>query len=366
MKQIINFFKGPTTFYGMSSFVQLTMVTLLFLVACEKEDDPAQLSINTLKSTTTETDDGYVTYYQNELFVREVGKPVTIIRQIGGPQIVDYEGCFRLRVQSGVDGNDYVSAAIVKIDGVMVLGTTDFNNSNQSFKIDLCNLTETSVMELIIYGTPGSALEVWIEGKPANTGTFIDERDGKEYKWVRICDKIWMAENLAYLPTVSPSSEGSKTEPYYYVYGYQGNDVNEAKMTENFNTYGVLYNWAAAMQGEESSDDIPSGVQGISPAGWHLPSHSEWDEMLQCVGAGENPYFKLIIGGGTGFDARFAGIRGWDGLFYSLGLANYMWSSTNATEEWAYNSNVDNTVSIAYTDMAYKVSGFAIRCIKDQ
>jgi len=30
------------------------------------------------------------------------------------------------------------------------------------------------------------------------SGYFIDERDGKRYKWVRIGDQIWMAKNLAY------------------------------------------------------------------------------------------------------------------------------------------------------------------------
>ena len=86
-----------------------------------------------------------------------------------------------------------------------------------------------------------------------NTGTITDSRDGNTYNWVKIGDKIWMAENLAYLPFVCPSSLGSTTEPYYYVYGYEGNSVSEAKVLTNYLDYGVLYNWPAAMNGALSS-----------------------------------------------------------------------------------------------------------------
>lgn len=64
-------------------------------------------------------------------------------------------------------------------------------------------------------------------------GSFVDTRDGHEYEWVKIGGQIWMAENLAYLPSVSPPDKGSETERSYYVYGYEGFSVTEAKATDN-------------------------------------------------------------------------------------------------------------------------------------
>ncbi|GAG76549.1 unnamed protein product, partial [marine sediment metagenome] len=108
------------------------------------------------------------------------------------------------------------------------------------------------------------------------SGTLTDTRDGHIYPTVRIGNQWWMAENLAYLPSISPHWYTSYTEPYYYVYGCEETTVSEAKTTINYQTYGVLYNWAATMDGAESSNTNPSDVQGVCPDGWHLPSDAEW------------------------------------------------------------------------------------------
>lgn len=98
------------------------------------------------------------------------------------------------------------------------------------------------------------------DGPVINYRQLIDPRDNKTYKTVIICDQEWMAENLAYLSSVSPSSQGSMSAPYYYVYGYQGSDVVAAKATDNYKIYGVLYTWPATMEGAVSSNVNPSGV----------------------------------------------------------------------------------------------------------
>lgn len=122
--------------------------------------------------------------------------------------------------------------------------------------------------------------------------SFTDPRDGNVYKLVRMGDQIWMAENLRYLPQVNKPEEGYNSatngcdgKPFYFVYGYSGNNVDEAKSTQKYKETGVFYNWFAAIQGsiEDAGDPSanPSGVQGVCPDGWHIPSEAEWSVLYE-------------------------------------------------------------------------------------
>jgi uncharacterized protein (TIGR02145 family) len=231
--------------------------------------------------------------------------------------------------------------------------------------------------------------------KPANSNTFVDSRDGKEYKTIKIGDQVWMAENLAYLPSVSPSSDGSETDPYYYVYDYQGTDVAAAKETDNYKTYGVLYNWPAAMAGATSSNSNPSKVQGVCPAGWHLPSDAEWTQLglfLIANGynydgttsgnkiaksmAAPNLWYKIsntgVIGDNlslnnrSGFSALPGGYRGMpSGNFVSLGFNGAWWSCSENDNYTAWYRGLSfNAVSVSRI-ATIKSQGFSVRCIKN-
>jgi len=104
----------------------------------------------------------------------------------------------------------------------------------------------------------------------AQNGTFMDVRDQHVYKYVKIGTQTWMAENLAYLPAVSPSSDGSESSAFYYVYNYEGSSISEAKSQGNYTSYGVLYNWEAA--------------KIACPSGWYLPSGLRMVMEITAVG----------------------------------------------------------------------------------
>ena len=214
------------------------------------------------------------------------------------------------------------------------------------------------------------------------SGTFIDSRDGNEYNWVQIGDQVWMAENLAYLPSVNMVADGSEDAAgsYYYVYGYDGTNVADAKATDNYATYGVLYNWTAAMDGEASSTTNPSGIQGVCPAGWHLPSDAEWTELTDYLGGTSVAGGKLKETGTThwaspntgatnetGFTALPGGYRDYvyNGSFLYIGDNGYWWSATEYDSNHAWYRNMDFNFSDVLSHNNNKELGFSVRCVRD-
>lgn len=209
------------------------------------------------------------------------------------------------------------------------------------------------------------------------SGTFIDSRDNHEYKWITIGNQTWMAENLAYLPAINNAVTDTANLPNFYVYEYKGTDVHEAKATINYATYGVLYDWSAAL---------------IScPAGWHLPSDEEWkqlefnlgmsdsqtDECLTSFFRGTNQGIQMKNksgwhnnGNGTnvyGFSGLPAGFYFSTGNFHFIGSISYWWSSstTDSLATFAWARGLGYYADGVCRNRNFKENGFSVRCIKD-
>ncbi len=208
---------------------------------------------------------------------------------------------------------------------------------------------------------------VFVAGQP-----FTDLRDFNVYQTMEIFGQVWMAENLKYLPSVVGSATGSDTDPYYYVYDYQGTNVTEAKATANYNIYGVLYNWTAAMNGASSSSTSPSGVQGVCPAGWHLPSTAEWVE-LQNYAAGTShlmeagDIWELEFGDNyTGFTARPGGMRNQsNGSFSNKNTNGYWWTTSSAPAGEGSMVNIQHQDNMYVGSYSEKEYGYSVRCVKN-
>jgi uncharacterized protein (TIGR02145 family) len=164
-------------------------------------------------------------------------------------------------------------------------------------------------------------------------GSFTDKRDGKVYKTVQIGDQTWMAENLAF------------------------NTGGKGLWKKNVDKYGYLYNWETAKY--------------ACPSGWHLPSKTDFETLLNNVGGSRSEAFKTLIpGGSSGFSALLSGFSLYlNGKIYKVGKDTYFWSSS---KKYDYTEGVMVwTLSIGYTDdkSAFMFDqdtrdGFSVRCLQ--
>ena len=265
-----------------------------------------------------------------------------------------------------IDSGTAYSTLVINGETIETVAFKVWDNSTQTV-LDAEYSTQTNPGNTI--GYPPNFLPIAVN-YPGESIT--DPRDGKVYKIVEIGDQWWMAENLAFLPAVSPSSIGSDTEIYYYVYGYDGSNVSEAKATNNYVTYGVLYNWEAAK---------------IScPEGWYLPSDDEWKILEKHLGMSDGETnntgwrnsgdvgnkLKSTSGwynngngdNSSGFKALPGGARSFYGGFDDIDESSNFWASSPSgpSGAWKRHQNYDYN-GVNRGDSGSRI-GFSVRCIK--
>lgn len=227
---------------------------------------------------------------------------------------------------------------------------------------------------------------------PMATWTFVDPRDSNVYAAVTIGDQCWMAENLRYLPSVVNAAVGGTSTPWQYVHGYTGMDTALAMATPAYTTYGVLYNWAAAMQGASGSSTIPSGVQGICPDGWHLPSDDEVKQMEMHLGLtvaqanalnyrGTDQGSRLAgnaalwedgdleanaFFGSAGFNGLPGSVRSLGSFNNTLGEQFAWWTATDHGMDEAWYRGLHYSLTGILRNNIEREYGLSVRCVCDQ
>ncbi|MFC1527971.1 fibrobacter succinogenes major paralogous domain-containing protein [Candidatus Neomarinimicrobiota bacterium] len=202
----------------------------------------------------------------------------------------------------------------------------------------------------------------------------VTDIDGNVYEIVTIGNQVWMAENLKVtkyrngdaIPNVTNDTEWSNLSTGAYC-SYDNDD-------SNITTYGFLYNWFTV-----------NDNRNLAPAGWHIPTDEEWKQLEIYLGMSQtvvdNPGYRPSRVGnmlkstngwnyneGTNssrFTALPSGAHNYNEGFVGIGDIAYFWSSTEATDNYAWSRHL----SIYHDTVGYirvnRISGLSVRCIKD-
>ncbi len=203
---------------------------------------------------------------------------------------------------------------------------------------------------------------------PVDAGTVTDV-DGQVYPTVQIGGQIWMAENLR----VTRFNDGTLIPEVNSPTAWYALTTAARCLYDSLATVGVdgyLYNQLAVQ------------TQKLAPKGWHVPTATEWDTLLNRLRyeedddevvawkfkTADNIRWKYWIGAGndvSGFSATPAGRRLPTGETAFWGECANWWSTTR----YAWDTNpyyeafvVDN---YAFTTQFEPGCGLSVRCLKD-
>src|ERR1022692_3665081 len=197
----------------------------------------------------------------------------------------------------------------------------------------------------------------------------VTDKDGNNYKTVKIGTQEWMAENLDVsqfrngdlIPQAMTGEEwikaGDQGKPSWC---YYDNDPANGQI------YGKLYNWFAV-----------NDSRGVAPNGWHVPSYSEWADITNYLGGVNEAGSKMKYtegwksnGNGTnesGFAGLASGNRYNDGMFLLIGSNGDWWSTLTLESStifaWYSSLKDDNADISMYVEN--KVTGHSVRCVRD-
>ncbi|MBK7629082.1 MAG: DUF1566 domain-containing protein [Bacteroidales bacterium] len=204
---------------------------------------------------------------------------------------------------------------------------------------------------------------------PATGGTVTDI-DGNVYNTIVIGTQTWLKENLkttkyndgSSIPIVADNIVWSTLTSGSYCW-------YDNAPTFSTSPYGALYNWYTI-------DATNNGNKNICPTGWHVPTDGEFTALESYLGG-------VTIAGGrlkevgnlhwlapntgatneTGFTSLPAGGRNEDGSFSSMGVQNYLWSSTENGTTFAWARQILNNSTNSIRIYFLKQSGYSVRCI---
>jgi uncharacterized protein (TIGR02145 family) len=236
---------------------------------------------------------------------------------------------------------------------------------------------------LIVYNTTlnsicwfnGTSWDIGIDRDNQNCGSII--YGTKTYSSVIIGMQCWMTENLN-IGTAILAGQDQINNGIVEKYCYNNNSAN-------CDVYGGLYQWAEMVQylngatNTASWNPVPTGpVQGICPAGWHLPTDDEWTTLTTYLGGTSVAGGKMKETGIThwmtpntgatnssGFTALPGGYCSSTGGWNQLTTDGYFRSASESSATYSWYRLLSYYTASVTRETYYKAYGFSVRCLKD-
>ncbi len=195
-------------------------------------------------------------------------------------------------------------------------------------------------------------------------GKLTDVRNGKKYQTALLAGHCWMTQNLNYgAPLVNapvpPQTDNCQAEKYC------------APADTGCSVYGGFYQWDELMDYSTSS-----GIKGLCPPEWHIPSATEWQQLIDNLAAGITAPDANGVNGPEMMDPLR--ITGFHALTGGVDYQDYTWAFANAGNQgtlfWTSDSSgTDRAVARGLNSNNLSISNynssrgnaFSVRCVKD-
>lgn len=274
-----------------------------------------------------------------------------------------------LRAEGPVRVRSALQAAPLLV--ALLMATASPSHAQQNMVI---RKTDNTVVSIPV----ADIVSITFSGAPAvASGATVTDIDGNVYATVTIGSQVWMADNLrtTRYRNGQPIEYPGPDRPAWAAnrsgaYAWYNDDERVFKQP-----YGAVYNWYAV-----------SNSKGLCPAGWHVPSQSEWQLLQEAAGGSRVAGGKLKSGrtapelhprwdapntsatNETGFSAVPSGSRHFGGTYADLGQRAAFWSATptgtaadSPVYDWGIRSN-SGQIGSGFTS---RNTGHAVRCVRD-
>ena len=181
--------------------------------------------------------------------------------------------------------------------------------------------------------------------------TVVDQRDNNDYTVRYINGACWMTQNLRLSGgrTLTPADSDVDRDWSFPSTSLTSDSYTQARSTISSNTsYGGYYNFCAASAGDNcSSSDSSDSTNSICPAGWDLPTLSQFEGITNQRSA-----FSPVLSGGY-----------YGGSLYNTGSNGFWWSATarNSSNQYRLYYN-GSSLNAGLSDI--KFYGNSVRCVR--